>query len=203
MDDERNGGRNCEGVRVMKNILKFALFLTYLIVIFWIKNWGIFLLLFLFNYGWMKISSISIKSFFKNLRFLLPFVFFTGLLNSILENLETGGLMMIRLLLAYVATYSFSKSMTTVEFAKVIENLMVPLRIFNINHKNIGIMISISLCVIPILKSELEQKRYALKAKGLQLKWNNMLMIIKPLLISILRRTNEMEKSLRARGYEE
>lgn len=203
MDDERNGGRNCEGVRVMKNILKFALFLTYLIVIFWIKNWGIFLLLFLFNYGWMKISSISIKSFFKNLRFLLPFVFFTGLLNSILENLETGGLMMIRILLAYVATYSFSKSMTTVEFAKVIENLMVPLRIFNINHKNIGIMISISLCVIPILKSELEQKRYALKAKGLQLKWNNMLMIIKPLLISILRRTNEMEKSLRARGYEE
>ena len=203
MDDERNGRRNCESVCFMKNILKFSFFLMYLIVIFWIKNWGIFLLLFLFNYGWMKISNIFIKNFLKNLRFLLPFVLFTGLLNSIFDDLKTGILMMIRLLLAYQITYIFSKSMTTLEFAKVIENLMFPFKIFKIDTENIGLMIQISLCVIPILKSEIEQKKYALKAKGLQLKWNNMLIIMRPLLISILRRTNEMEKSLKARAYEE
>lgn len=112
-------------------------------------------------------------------------------------------LIAVRLLIAYQVTYIFSQSMRAVEIAKVIQNLMYPLKIFKINNENIGIMISISLCVLPILKDEIEQKRFSLKAKGFELKLTNSLIIIKPLFISILRRTNEMEKSLRAKGYQE
>lgn len=93
--------------------------------------------------------------------------------------------------------------MTTLEFVSVIQNMLYPLKIFKINPENIGMMMRIAFCVLPILKTEIEQKRYALKAKGMEPKLSNITIMIKPLLISILRRTNEMEKSLEAKGYEE
>ena len=84
--------------------------------------------------------------------------------------------------------------MTTLEFVSVIQNMLYPLKIFKINPENIGMMMRIAFCVLPILKTEIEQKRYALKAKGMEPKLSNITIMIKPLLISILRRTNEMEK---------
>ncbi len=93
--------------------------------------------------------------------------------------------------------------MTTLEFVSVIQNMLCPLKIFKINPENIGMMMRIAFCVLPILKTEIEQKRYALKAKGMEPKLSNITIMLKPLLISILRRTNEMEKSLKAKGYEE
>ena len=109
----------------------------------------------------------------------------------------------IRLVLAYQVTYLFSKSMTTFEFADVIQNLMYPLKLFKIDPEKIGMIIRIAFCVMPILKNELQQKRYALKAKGEELKLSNIIIVMKPFLISILRRTSEMEKSLKAKAYEE
>lgn len=187
----------------MKNLLKFIFFLLYLISIFFVENLVGLLLLFLLNIIFIMVLRIQIRMLFKHIRILLPFVLLTGLLNVIFGDLKTGLLMIVRLLLAYQTTYIFSKTMTGVEFAKVIQNLAYPLKIFKIDNEKIGIMVSISFCVLPILKTEIEDKRYALKAKGVDFKLRNCFMIMKPLFISILRRTNEMEKSLMAKGYQD
>lgn len=187
----------------MKNLLKFLVFLLYMISIFFVENLVSLLLLFLFNISFIIVLKIQMRTLFKNIRLLLPFVLLTGLLNIVLGDLKIGLLMIIRLLIAYQITYIFSKSMTSVEVAKVIQSLAYPLKIFKIDNEKIGIMISISFCVLPILKSEIESKRYALEAKGVEFKVRNYFMIMKPLFISILRRTNEMEKSLMAKGYQE
>lgn len=187
----------------MKNLLKFLVFLLYMISIFFVENLVSLLLLFLFNISFIIVLKIQMRTLFKNIRLLLPFVLLTGLLNIVLGDLKIGLLMIIRLLIAYQITYIFSKSMTSVEVAKVIQSLAYPLKIFKIDNEKIGIMISISFCVLPILKSEIECKRYALKAKGVEFKVRNSFMIMKPLFISILRRTNEMEGSLMAKGYQE
>ncbi len=187
----------------MKNLLKFLVFLLYMISIFFVENLVSLLLLFLFNISFIIVLKIQMRTLFKNIRLLLPFVLLTGLLNIVLGDLKIGLLMIIRLLIAYQITYIFSKSMTSVEVAKVIQSLAYPLKILKIDNEKIGIMISISFCVLPILKSEIESKRYALEAKGVEFKVRNYFMIMKPLFISILRRTNEMEKSLMAKGYQE
>ncbi len=187
----------------MKNLLKFLVFLLYMISIFFVENLVSLLLLFLFNISFIIVLKIQMRTLFKNIRLLLPFVLLTGLLNIVLGDLKIGLLMIIRLLIAYQITYIFSKSMTSVEVAKVIQSLAYPLKIFKIDNEKIGIMISISFCVLTILKSEIESKRYALEAKGVEFKVRNYFMIMKPLFISILRRTNEMEKSLMAKGYQE
>lgn len=133
------------------------------------------------------------------LEILVPFVLFTVILNIFLGSLKLGILMAIRLLVAYQVTFIFSNLMTSMELAKVIQNFAFPLRIFKVNPEKIGLIVSISFCVIPILKNEVEQKKYALEAKGA----SNLLLAIEPIFISILRRTNEMEKALRAKAYEE
>lgn len=187
----------------MKNSLKFLFFFVYLISIFWIEDFSILGLLFFLNFFGMYIFQISLKKFLSNLKILLPFLLFTIILNMILDNWIKGILMGIRLVLAYQVTYLFSKSMTTFEFADVIQNLMYPLKLFKIDPEKIGMIIRIAFCVMPILKNELEQKKYALKAKGAELKISNIIIVMKPFLISILRRTSEMEKSLKAKAYEE
>lgn len=203
MDDGRDDKTNCKGVWKMKEVIKFLGFIAYLILLFWIEDVFLLVGLFFLNVVGFVILKIEIKNFLKHMRILLPFVLFTMLLNSIFSGLHVGALIGFRLILAYHMTYLFSKKMTSTQIASTIKKLIVPLKIFHINPENIEIMIRISFCVMPILKSEIEQKQYALKAKGAQIKLKYMLLIIKPLFISILRRTKEMEKSLIAKAYEE
>lgn len=183
----------------MKNSLKFTFFMVYSIVIFFVENLALLLGLFLCNFLAIAVFKISLGKFMHHLKMLLPFAVFTALLNIIFGDLTLGILMAVRLLIAYQVTYIFSKTMTNLELASVIQNFAYPLRIFKINPEKIGLMVSIAFCVLPILKSEIEQKKYAVRAKGA----SNIFVMIEPIFISILRRTNEMEKALTAKGYEE
>ena len=64
-------------------------------------------------------------------------------------------------------------------------------------------MVGIAISMIPILKDEIEQKNYSLKSKGYKFKSDGLTVMLKPIFISILKRTGEMEKSLLVKGYEE
>lgn len=86
---------------------------------------------------------------------------------------------------------------------KTLKIITKPLSIFKLNNKKVGLMVGIAISMIPILKDEIQQKIYALNSKGYKLKLNNLSIIFKPLFISILKRTNEIEKNLIARGYQE
>ncbi len=88
----------------MKNLLKFLVFLLYMISIFFVENLVSLLLLFLFNISFIIVLKIQMRTLFKNIRLLLPFVLLTGLLNIVLGDLKIGLLMIIRLLIAYQIT---------------------------------------------------------------------------------------------------
>jgi energy-coupling factor transport system permease protein len=91
------------------------------------------------------------------------------------------------------------------EFAKVIEDIFYPLKIFKVEPKNIGIIISIALAFIPILKKELEDLKYLLKIKGFKVTFFNILknisLVSKPFFVSILRKVNDLENTLLIKGY--
>ena len=57
--------------------------------------------------------------------------------------------------------------------------------------------------MIPVLKDEIYAILHSIKAKGKLVKINNINIIIKPMLISILKRTSQIEKALIAKGYME
>lgn len=190
----------------LKNVVKFILFLIYTISIFFIKNYILLTLILFINISLMIISKININKAIKNLIKLMPFILFTVVINIIFVDLEFAILIGVRLILVCNISYIFSKTISYTEFGEVIEKLLFPLKIFKVNPKEIGIIITIALSFMPILKDELLQTKNSLKAKGMNMTNINLIknanLIFKPFFVSVLQRINEVEMSLRAKGYE-
>lgn len=190
----------------LKNVVKFILFLIYTISIFFIKNYILLTLILFINISLMIISKININKAIKNLIKLMPFILFTVVINIIFVDLEFAILIGVRLILVCNISYIFSKTISYTEFGEVIEKLLFPLKIFKVNPKEIGIIITIALSFMPILKDELLQIKNSLKAKGMNMTNINLIknanLIFKPFFVSVLQRINEVEMSLRAKGYE-
>ena len=187
----------------MKNLLKLILFVAYIIIIFSIKNYEVLVIYVGINFIISKIANVKFLGFLENIRTIMVLVIFTTLINIVFGSIEEGVILGIRILIAYNITYIFSNSFNILEISQTVEIILKPLCIFKINVKNIGLMISIALCMIPILKDELEQTKNSLKSKGYIFKINNLSLYIKPVIISILKRTDELEKTLIVKGYQE
>ena len=189
----------------MKNIIKFILFLIYVIGIFFIRNLILFGIILLFNLSIILLFKINIKKVITNLLKLSPFILFTSLINLIFTNLQEAILITIRLILVCNISYIFSQTISYLEFAQIIEKIFSPLRIFKINPKDISLMITIALSFMPIIKDELFQTKNILKTKGINpTKINlikNMNLVFKPFFISILQRVNEIELTLKEKAY--
>lgn len=185
----------------MKSLLKFIIFIFLTFAIFFIKNIYILSIIAAINISLMLIIKISIKDFFKSFRLLIPFLFVAFLLNIVLANLMEATLILFRIIICYCITYIYYKTTTIAEISYTFELLLSPLKLFKINTKNITLIVSISLCTIPILKNEITAVQNAIKSKGAKIKISNFSLVLKPILISIIKRTGEMEKALISKGF--
>ena len=113
----------------------------------------------------------------------------------------------IRLILVCHMTYLFGKTTTTMQIAKAVKQLLYPLKWIGVNIDNIGIMVSLAITFIPIIKQEMEQIRYSLKAKGFDMRFKNQVKhinyIMAPLFYSLLRKVSKLEEALKSKGYVE
>lgn len=188
---------------MVKNVVKFVLFVFYTVLIFLIKDFWVLGILFCANIIFARLLKIDLKCMLYNLKLLLPFIGFTVILNTIFDSVYFGILIGVRIIICYNITYIFSKSLTVFELADIIQKLCYPLKLFKVNTKNIGIMVGVSLCMIPILKNEILTLVKAMKSKGKTMKLNSFVIIMKPMLISVLKKTSQMEKTLMAKAYME
>ena len=187
----------------MKNVFKLLFFVIYIIAIFSLKNYRILGIYIIINFVISKMLNAKFLAFLKNIKIIMILVIFTAIINIIFGSIEDGIVLGIRILIAYNFTYIFYTTFDILEFAQTIEIILKPLYIFKINVKDISLIISIALCMIPILSEELEQTKNSLKSKGYKFKLNNLDLYIKPIMISILKRTDELEKTLIVKGYQE
>ena len=79
----------------------------------------------------------------------------------------------------------------------------MPLKLLKINLDDIELLVCISLSMIPILKTEYGQLKEACLAKGMEMNVRNMKPILTKLMISIMKRVNEIEESMIEKGYGE
>lgn len=187
----------------MKNVFKLLFFIVYMITVFSFKNCiflGIYIII---NFTISKIFNVKFLEFLKNIKTIIFLVLFTTIINIIFGNIKNGIILGIRILIAYNFTCIFSAAFDISEFSQTIEIILKPLYAFKINVKDICLIISITLCMLPILSEELKQTKDSLKSKGYKFKLNNLDLYIKPIMISILKRTDEIEKTLIVKGYQE
>lgn len=188
------------------NIIKFIFFLLYIISIFFIKNNIALIGTLIINIILILICKISLKKLLNNLNKTSIFVLITALINVFVGDINYALIIGIKLILVCTITYIFSTTLSYMEFATVIETLAYPLKLIGVNPKDIGLLITIALSFIPILKEELSRIKYVLIVKGFKINTINILrntnIIFKPLFVSIMERINEIEYSLKTKGYE-
>ncbi len=86
--------------------------------------------------------------------------------------------------------------------AKTIKLLCSPLKIFNINTEEIEVLVCICLSMIPILKREYLDVKDACRAKNINLNIKNIKIILSKLLMSFIKRVNEIDEALVEKGYD-
>jgi len=187
----------------MKNVIKLVLFLVYTVAIFLVKHDMFAVIVLGINLLLTFALKISIKEEIGNLLGISIFVILTALLNAIFVDIKTGIMIGVKLLLVCNITYIFSKIMKYTELAEALEKIFGIFKVLKINPKNISIMICICISFIPTIKKQIKQVRTALKAKGVKLNLKNSGLIFGPIVISLLKRVDEIESSLKAKAYQE
>ena len=190
----------------MKNIIKFILLLIYVIGIFFVNSYIALAIIALFNIALIIIEKINKRKASINLIKLLPFILFTSVINYLLIDIQSAILITIRLILVCNISYIFSKTITYLEFAHVIEIIFYPLKVFKVNPTDISLIVIIALSFMPIIKDELMQMKNVLKVKGIKTTRINVIkninLIFKPFFVSVLKRINEIEMSLKSKAYQ-
>lgn len=187
----------------MKNLLMFLGFILYATFIFFINSNTLLLAVLLLNIFTMIVLHVHIKGAIRNLLKLLPFVLFTVIINCILSNYQYAIIIGIKLMLVCNITYVYSKTTTTRGVAITIKKLCMPLKLMRVNPDEIELLVCISLSMIPILKNEYEQLKNACLAKGIDMNIKNMKILLTKLIISLMRRVNNIEESIIEKGCEE
>lgn len=186
----------------MKDVIKIILFLAYTISIFLVKH-DIFTIIVLGTNLLLTLAlKISIKEQIGNILGIMLLAILTAVINAIVVDVRTGVRIGIKLILVCNITYIFSKKINYTELAEALEKAFFVFKIFKVNPKNISIMICICISFIPTIKKQTKQIIDSLKAKGIRLNLKNSRLIFEPLIISVLKRVDEIEDSLKAKAYE-
>ena len=188
------------------NIIRFIFFLVYVILIFFVKSNIALIVALAIDVTLIIAYKINLKSLIDNLMKISIFVLITAIINAFVVNINYAITIGIKLILVCVMTHIFSKMLSYMEFATVIEDLAYPLKLLGVNPKDLGVLITIAISFIPISREELERIKYVLLVKGFRVNTinivRNMNIVFKPLFVSIMERINEIEYSLKAKGYQ-
>lgn len=189
----------------MKIAVKFIIFIIYTIALFFIQDIALLAVIFMLQVLCMLICKVSIRETGKTILHLMPFIIFTVVIDiwamGFIEAIKIG----IRLIMVCHVTYIFGKTTTAMQIAKAVQTLLFPLKWFGVNVKNIGIMVSLAITFIPIIKQEIQNIKYSLIAKGCNMSFSSQIKhinyIMGPLFYSLLRKVKEIEDSLRSKAY--
>lgn len=192
---------NKENLKIFLNIIKFIIFDIFVLAIFFISNYKILFSFFLIDIIVIMFLRLNILKIIRYLLLISPLIIFTFIINIVLENISYGILIATRFIIACISTYIFSRTVTVLEISKVIETILSPLKLFRFDVESVGLLVSIAISFIPIIRDEMIELKQVLEAKGYIMKISNIHVFVRPLVSSIFKRTNDIEKAIIAKGY--
>jgi len=191
----------------MKIFIKFIAFLVYTICLFWLQDIRLLASLTTFQLILMLICKLSPKEALKSIFNLMPFILFTVIINIWAMGVKEAILIGIRLIIVCNIVYIYGKTTTAMQLSKAIQIMLFPLKWFGVNTNNIGIMVSIAITFIPIIKQEIQNIKYSLMSKGFDMRIGNTIKhinyIMAPLFYSLLKKVRDIEEALKAKAFVE
>lgn len=182
-------------------------FIIYSLGLFWISDWRVLLALFLAELCLICARSqhTSLRAAVKFLLRSVGFVSFVVLCNCWSQDLASALVVGARLLLALMATYYISLTLTARDLAQGVAWLLAPLQLLKVNTRDLAITVAIALSFVPVLSAEARAIRQSLLVKGFEFKLANVLrrpqLYVTTYLDNLWQRVEELERSLYLKGY--
>lgn len=186
----------------MKNVAQLILFFSYTITIFLIQNHIVIGIFAIINILLMVLVKVNVRKAIRNMLAIGILAIIVVATNAFISGIEEGIWIGVKLLLVCNITYTFSKILTPTKLIQAIEILLIPFKIVKINPREIGLILTIAISFLPIILHTFEETIFAIKAKGEKVNLTNGKLLLKPILISILKRVNEIDLALKVKGYE-
>ena len=210
-------------VHKMDARVKLLLLIAYIVLIFIVKNFYGFLVVFSFLAVVVIFSKVPLWSLIKSAKAVVFIILLTVILNVFFyktenptvlfwiitkEALVFSAFMAIRLLSLVFGSMLLNLTTTPVALTDGIESLLKPLKVIKFPVHELALVMSIALRFIPILMSEADRIIMAQKARGADFESGNifkkakaMLPVLIPLLISSFRRAEELGDAMDSRCY--
>lgn len=176
-------------------MIYLILFIVYTTSIFFISNPILIGACALINITLVFALKINFKRVLINIAQVTPIILITFIFNILFGYFKEAILIAIRLYIVCNITFIFTYKMGITNIFGILEKIF---------SKDISLMINIAFTFIPVIFREIETSMLALQSKGL--KRNSISSIkytFKLLLISIFKKTNEIELTLKNKNYVE
>lgn len=188
----------------MLQILSFIFFITYVYIIFTFKSFSYIFIALTANIIILLLCKLSFKKAFLNILKLMPFIIFTAVLNLLFSDIREMFLIALKLTVVCNVTFIYKNAVGVTAIIETIEKIFLPLKFIGISPKDISLIINIAFTSIPIFLREIKDIQNALISKGIKrYSISNIKYSSKLILISLFKKTNDLELSLKAKGVTE
>jgi len=213
------------GVHHMDARAKVLLMLAYVVLIFFVNSFVGYFAYMVFVLVATLVSKVPVRTMLRSIKgvfFLVLFisiinVFFSGLgepmwkwwiLSVSVESLLHAAKMALRILLLVLGPALLTYTTTPMELTDAIESLLSPLKLVRFPVRDVAVIMSIALRMVPTLMEETDRIMLAQKARGASLDTGNIFKRVKalipiliPLFVGSFRRAEELALALDARCY--
>ncbi len=191
MDPASSSRRNSKSMFV-----ELLIFLIGVTAIFFLPNeWWVIAVSGIIIIVYSLARKTNYRKLISSLGNILPFVLLTFGFNWWLGDLREASFVALKLLLVCSATIIYTQTIRILDFTKEISKTFRSPKVAELT-----MMICIAFSMIVILKRDLTETKIAVEAKGLKLNLRTARFIIIGLLTRSLRRVEQLDEALRAKG---
>lgn len=211
-------------VHKMDPRVKIMLTLSYIIMLFLVKNILAFVIAIVFLLSIIMIAKIPVRAIFRSVKPILPLILFTSLLNMFfitgtpifswwiitvtVEGVRLAIFMSIRIVCLIIGSSLLTYTTSPIALTDAIERLLKPLKYIKFPVHEMAMMMTIALRFIPTLIEETDKIMSAQKARGADLETGGLVKrskalipILIPLFVSAFRRAEELALAMECRCY--
>ena len=204
--------------------VKIVLTISYIIMLFLVKNALGFLVAIAFLVSIIFTAKIPMKSIYRSVKPILPLILFTSLLNMFFitgtpifewwiivitqEGLRLAIVMSVRIVCLIIGSSLLTYTTSPIALTDAIERLLKPLNYIKFPVHEMAMMMTIALRFIPTLIEETDKIMSAQKARGADLETGGLIKrakalipILIPLFVSAFRRAEELALAMECRCY--
>ena len=145
---------------------------------------------------------INFKKVILNIQKFSFVIIITFIFNFLLSDLKYALLISLKLLLVCNVTFIYTYKTGLLNIISALQVLLAPLKLIGISPQSIALIINIAITSIPIFIRDINQNLLVMKSKNLKIySFKSLKYTSKIIFLSIFKKTNELELTLKSKNY--